>query len=293
MFRERIGRKYSTLSPGFKKLADFILTSHQRVAFMSASRLARHLDLDVATVTRFAQTLGYDGFTELSREIQEQVLDEMRKERIPITERLSAAQGSPLHTMWRDWVNIEQTIQEIHPERINSAVDALRAADHVYVVAEGAGIGLAQIMASYLSLVRCDAVVLTKGPFDIALDLKNLTSGDVVIGIGFTNYAYSATNALQYGRRAGAKTIGIVGQASCPIAEWAEILFICSEVEDSYLPSPTGAAAIIFALIYALIEDDPEKYRQELTRFQNTYDSLVGNSSRNEADGNWEMVDRL
>ncbi len=293
MFRERIGRKYSTLSPGFRKLADFILTSHQRVAFMSASRLARHLDLDVATVTRFAQTLGYDGFTELSREIQEQVLDEMRKERIPITERLSAAQGSPLHTMWQDWVNIEQTIQEIRPERIDSAVNALRAANHIYIIAEGAGIGLAQIMASYLSLIRCDAIVLTKGPFDIALHLKNLTSSDVVIGIGFTNYAYSATNALQYGRRVGAKTIGIVGQANCPIAEWAEILFICSEVEGSLLPSPTGAAAIIFALIYALIEDDPEKYRHELACFQGTYDSLIGDSSRSEADGNWEMVDRL
>ena len=292
MFRERIGRKYSELSPGFKKLADFILTSHQRVAFMSASRLARHLDLDVATVTRFSQALGYDGFTELIREIQEQVLDEMRQARIPVTDRLEAAKGSPLYTMWQDWANIEQTIQEISPERIAVAVEVLRAADHIYIVAEGGGIGLAHVMQSYLSMIRAGTIVLNQGPFDTAIALKNLTARDVVVGIGFTNYAYSATRALQHGRRVGAKTIGIVAQAGCPIAEWAEILFICSEVEGSFLPSPTGVMAIIFALVYALHLDKPEKYREELLHFQGTYDSLVEGTPRGAEGADWELIGR-
>jgi DNA-binding MurR/RpiR family transcriptional regulator len=293
MFRERIGRKYGDLSPGFRKLADFILTSHQRVAFMSASRLARYLDLDVATVTRFAQALGYDGFTELIREIQEQLLDEMRQARIPVTDRLEAAKGSPLHTMWQDWANMEQTIQEIRPERAASAVEALKTARHIYIIAEGVGIGLAQVMASYLSMIKPRTIVLNNGPFDTALELKALTAGDVIIGIGFTNYAYSATRALQYGRRVGAKTIGIVAQAGCPITDWAEILFICSEVEGSYLPSPTGVAAIIFALVYALLKDDPEGYRQERMRFQNTYDSLVEGTPRAEVDVEQDLIERF
>jgi len=293
MFRERIGRKYGELSPGFKKLADLILTSHQRVAFMSASRLARYLDLDVATVTRFAQALGYDGFTELIREIQEQLLDEMRQARIPVTDRLEAAKGSPLHTMWQDWANMEQTIKEIRPERAASAVAALRAARHVYIVAEGVGIGLAHSMATYLSMVKPRIVVLDKGPFDTALELKALTAEDAIVGICYTGYGYSAARALQYGRRLGAKTIGIVAQASCPIAGWAEILFICSEVEGSYLPSPTGMAAIIFALVYALLKDDPEGYRQERMRFQNTYDSLVEGTPRAEVDVEQDLIERF
>jgi len=293
MFRERIGRKYSELSPGFKKLADFVLTSHQRVAFMSASRLAHYLALDVATVTRFAQALGYDGFTELIREIQEQVLDEMRQARIPVTDRLEAAKGSPIHTMWRDWANMEQTIQEIRPERAASAVEALRAARHIYIVAEGVGIGLAHSMASYLSMIKPRIIVLDQGPYDTSLELKALTAEDAIVGICYTGYGYSATRALQYARRIGAKTIGIVAQAGCPIAEWAEILFICSEVEGSFLPSPTGMAAIIFVLVYALLSDDPEAYRQEVMRFQSTYDSLVEGTPRGEEDVPRRLIERL
>jgi DNA-binding MurR/RpiR family transcriptional regulator len=220
-------------------------------------------------------------------------LDEMRQARIPVTDRLEAAKGSPVHTMWQDWVNMEQTIQEIRPERIASAAEALRTANHVYVVAEGVGIGLAQVMASYLSMIKPDTVVLNKGPFDTAIELKDLTSHDVVIGIGFTRYAYSATRAIQYGRRTGARTIGIVAQAGCPIAEFAEILFVCSEVEGSYLPSPTGVAAIIFALVYSLHSDDPEGYRQELMRFQSTYESLVEGTPRGEVDVEQDLNTRF
>jgi DNA-binding MurR/RpiR family transcriptional regulator len=292
MFRERIGRRYSELSPSFKKLADFILTSHQRAAFMSASRLAHYLDLDVATVTRFAQALGYDGFTELIREIQEQVLDEMRQARVPVTDRLKATKGTPVHTMWQDWANMEQTIVELSPERAASAVAALRAARHIYIVAEGVGIGLAHSMA-YLSMIKPRIIVLDKGPFDTALELKALTAEDAVIGICYTGYGYSAARTLQYARRIGAKTIGIIAQAGCPIAEWAEILFICSEVEGNYLPSPTGMAAIIFALVYALLSDDPEGYRQEVIRFQNTYDNLVEGTPRGEVEIQRKLIDRL
>ena len=122
MFRERITRNYQSLSPSFKKIADFILTSHQRVAFLSASRLAKHLGVDVATVTRFAQQLGYDGYTQLIREIQEKVLEEMREARAPVTNRLNGAEGPFALTLWRDWANLDKTIKNIPPDQSEAAI---------------------------------------------------------------------------------------------------------------------------------------------------------------------------
>ena len=98
-FKERISHKYGELPPSFRKLADFILTSHQRAAFMSASRIARYLGLDVATVTRFSQHLGYEGYVELSHEIQDQVLDEMRAMQTTVAERIDATKGTPAEMM--------------------------------------------------------------------------------------------------------------------------------------------------------------------------------------------------
>jgi DNA-binding MurR/RpiR family transcriptional regulator len=293
MFRERISRRYQQLSPSFRRLADFILNHHQRAAFMSASRLAQHLDVDVATVTRFAQTLGYEGFTELSREIQEQVLEEMRQARAPVAERLNSAQGQVAQVLWQDWANLDKTISAIRPEVAADALSALKAANRVYICSEGVGAGLAAAMAAYLSVGKPGTVVLDRGPFDVALLLKDVTSQDVMIGIGFTNYAYTPTKAMEYARKVGAKTIGIIGQASCPLGHVSDFLFVGTQVENGYLPSLTGVAAIIFALSYALYAGESETYNQRLLDFQKAYAALTEGSDRGEVEVVTDLVNRF
>jgi DNA-binding MurR/RpiR family transcriptional regulator len=293
MFRERITRNYQSLSPSFKKIADFILTAHQRVAFMSASRLAKHLGVDVATVTRFAQQLGYDGYTQLIREIQEKVLEEMSEARAPVTDRLDAAEGPVAQTLWRDWANLEKTIQNIPPEQIEAALAALGSARRIFLVSEGVGAGLAHATAAYLRMCKQDVFPLTRGKFDLALSLKDLGSEDVVIGIGFTAYAYAATQALKLGRKVGAKTIGIIAQADCPIGGVAEILFSCSATEEGYLPSPAGVGAILFALVYSLLLSDAEAYSRELIRFQEVYTDLTEGTARGDEDVVEDLMGRF
>jgi DNA-binding MurR/RpiR family transcriptional regulator len=293
MFRERITREYQSLSPSFTKIADYVLAAHQRVAFMSASRLAKMLGVDVATVTRFAQYLGYEGYTELIREIQETVLGEMREARAPLTKRLEAAEGPFAQTLWRDWANMEKTILNIPADQAEAASAALREARRIYLVAEGTAAGLAQGMSAYLRMIKTDVVLLTQGPFDAALALKELKPGDVIIGIGFTSYAYAATQALRYGREAGAKTIGIISQADCPIGGEAEILLSCSATEDGYMPSPTCVSAILFALFYTLSRGDIEGYNRELVRFQDAYAVLTEGTARGDDDVVEDLIERF
>jgi DNA-binding MurR/RpiR family transcriptional regulator len=293
MFRERITRNYQSLSPSFKKIADFILVAHQRTAFMSASRLAKHLGVDVATVTRFSQQLGYDGYTQLIREIQETVLEELRNARAPVTERLENAEGPFAQTLWQDWANLEKTIQNIPEDQAEAALAALKSARRIYFVAEGTGAGLASAAASYLRMVKSDVFASTQGAFDLALALKNLGPEDVVVGIGFTSYAYAATQALRLGRQAGAKTIGIISQAGCPIGGVAEILISCSATEEGYLPSPTAISAILFALIYSLLLDDAEAYNQQLMHFQDAYAALTEGTARGDEDVVEDLIERF
>ncbi len=280
MFRERITRNYQSLSPSFKKLADFILTDHQRASFMSASRLAKYLGVDVATVTRFAQQIGYDGYTQLIREIQEKVLEELHEARAPFVERLEAAEGQFTQTLWRDWANLEKTIQNIPKEQADQALTALRSARRIYLVAEGMGAGMASSLASYLRMVKSEVIALTQGAFELAVALKDLGPEDVVLGIGFTRYAYAAAQALKVGRGFGAKTIGIISQADCPIGGEAEILLPCSATEEGYLPSTTATSAILFALFHSLTLDDAGTYNRELDRFQDAYVKLNEGTAR-------------
>lgn len=293
MFRERIARSYPSLSPNFRKIADFILASHHRAAFMSASRLARHLGMDVATVTRFAQYLGYEGYVQLIREIQEAVAEEMRQARAAVVEQQESARGLLAQILWRDWANLERTIRNLPLDQAEQAIAALRSARRIYLVGEGVGGGLAQVAGTYLRMIRADAVVLHEGLFDLALVLKDLGPQDLVIGIGFTSYAFAATRALELARKVGARTIGVISQADCPVAQAAEILLTCSAVENGYQPSPTGIAAILFALCYSFPLSDPEEYNRQLLRFQNCYAALTEGSPQGEVNVLPDLIQRF
>lgn len=284
MFREKITRQYPTLSPSFKRIADFVLASHQKAAFMSASRLAKHVEVDVATVTRFAQQIGYDGYIELIREIQEAVLEEMRESREPVLERLQSADGVFVQTMWRDWAGLETTIQALSSEYGRRAVEALANARRIYLIGEGVGGALAAAVQYYLKMIRPDVILLDRGPFETALDLKDLSAEDVVLGIGFTSYAHLSTQAVQLGNNAGATTIGVIAQADCPIGTYAQLLFSCAPGENGYLPSMSGIAAILFALVYGLFMLDAEEYNRKLVEFQGAYTELTNGTQRGEEE---------
>lgn len=284
MFRERITRQYSSLSPSFQRIADFILASHQRAAFLSASRLAKHVEVDVATVTRFAQQLGYEGYIELVREIQDAVLEEMRDCRAPLSERLRTAEGPFAQALWRDWANLENTIRALSSQDGQRAVMALAQARRVYLVGEGVGAALAAAAQQYLKIVRPEAILLDRGTFETAMELKGLGAEDVVVGIGFTRYARMSTQAIQWGNKAGATTIGVIAQADCPIGAHAQILLACATPERGYLPSMTCVAAILFALIYSVYRVDDEAYRGKLAQFQEAYADLTHGMQRGEEE---------
>src|SRR5512142_2668892 len=69
-WRERIAKAFDRMSASNRKVASFLIEHPTEAAFMTGSQLAYHLDLDPATIVRFAQSLGYPGYPELSADVQ-------------------------------------------------------------------------------------------------------------------------------------------------------------------------------------------------------------------------------
>ena len=62
---EIVKAHYANLTPSQKRLSDFILQNSYEAALLSSARLAERLSISEATVVRFAQTLGFDGYISL------------------------------------------------------------------------------------------------------------------------------------------------------------------------------------------------------------------------------------
>ena len=70
---ERIAASLDRLSPKQKQLARFLLGHKYSVSFASASQVGENVGASAATVVRFAQSLGYPGFSGLRAAIREEL----------------------------------------------------------------------------------------------------------------------------------------------------------------------------------------------------------------------------
>ena len=70
---QRIRNAYPKFSKGHKKIANVILNNYDKAAYMTASRLGNLAGVSESTVVRFANTLGFEGYSEFQQAVQELV----------------------------------------------------------------------------------------------------------------------------------------------------------------------------------------------------------------------------
>ncbi len=74
-FDERLAQARGVgLSPAFNKIASYIQAEPLDAAFSTAGKLAQELNLNQATVVRFAQHLDYSGWPELREELADRIV---------------------------------------------------------------------------------------------------------------------------------------------------------------------------------------------------------------------------
>ena len=66
-----------SFSKGQKRIANYILESYDKAAFMTASRLGKMVEVSESTVVRFAVELGFDGYPSMQKTLQELVRNKL------------------------------------------------------------------------------------------------------------------------------------------------------------------------------------------------------------------------
>jgi len=65
--------KYDEFSKGQRRIAQYIMESYDKAAFMTANKLGKTVGVSESTVVRFAADLGYDGYPAMQRALQEMI----------------------------------------------------------------------------------------------------------------------------------------------------------------------------------------------------------------------------
>ena len=189
-------------SKGQKKIAAYILSNYDKAAFMTASRLGKTVEVSESTVVRFAVELGYEGYPEMQKTLQELVRNKLTSvQRIEVASDQFGNQDVVSSVLQRDANAIRMTSDALDRGQMARAVEAILAARHIYIV----GVRSSAALANYLNFyfrnifdnVRLVSSTATSEMFE---QLLRVGKEDVVIGALFQPHGKAAAVRARFRR---------------------------------------------------------------------------------------------
>ncbi len=274
---EKIRQLYPQFTKSQRRLADFLATSYQEAAFMTASRLAHRLALNEATVIRFAQRLGYSGYPELMQDIQSVVRGELRAK---YETGEAAAAPDPFATLLNNEVEaLQQAMSQVAPELAREALNMLRGAQRVHVLGQGLAAPLAQLLAFSLRSLGLNAECLPADPPSLALFLGEIDARSAMVGIAVDFPAafgsLETANALRAAGQRGAHTLALSGSPISPCAQSAELAISLPPPEMLVWPSVAAMATLIDAVVQSLAAEDSAGVRSRIEWLNQAQESVL------------------
>lgn len=271
-------RRIKEKSDGFSKsqriIAEYITSSSEKAAYMTAAKLSQKTGVSESTVVRFATELGFDGYPDFQKSLQGAV-----KTQLTSVQRMELAcekigSRNVLESILKSDVGfIEKTLETIDKSQFEKSAEAISSANKIYITGIRSAAALAEFAGFYLHLIF-DNVQLIKstGGDDLFEQILNVGKGDVIIGISFPRYSKNTIKALKYAKANGATVIGITDSKSSPIVAEAELCLIAESDATSFVDSLAAPFSVINALIVAVGMSNREKMQKNLEKLERIWD---------------------
>lgn len=250
----RINECYGSLSKGQKILATYITDNYDKAVFLTAAKMGQVVGVSESTVVRFTTRLGYKGYPEFQKALEEMVRNKLNSiQRMEVTYgRIS--QSHILETVLQsDQEKIKDTLEHIDEHAFELAVDTIIKAKHIYIVGIRSCAPLAAFMAFYFNLMFENVTLLqTNNSSELFEQMVRISKDDVIIGISFPRYSMRTLKAMEFANNRNAKVITLTDSVHSPMNLYSSCNLIARSDMASIVDSLVAPLSVINALIVAL-----------------------------------------
>ena len=243
-----------TFSKGQKRIAAFILDNYDRAAFMTAAKLGETASVSESTVVRFAAQLGYDGYPNMQKALQELIRGRLTSiQRIQVSRDQMTGSDILGSVMQRDMNSIHDVIERLDREEFERVVDKLLNAKHIYILGVRSSSFLAGYLNFYLHLIfKNVTLVQSSAAGEIYEQMVHIGPGDVLVSISFPRYSKMAIHAVEFACRRGGDVVAVTDSPMSPMYKMASASLLASSDMISFVDSMAAPLSLLNALILAV-----------------------------------------
>lgn len=263
------------MSKSHKMIAGFISRHYDQAVFMTAAKLGETLGISESTVVRFADRIGYAGYPEFQRALEECV-----KGKLSDLQKMDEKYGNSTQSevlasvIAADIEKLQHTIDHLEPAAFESAVETILTADTIYIMGLRSNEPLAEFLHFYLNMIRGGVVLLkTTSVSETFEQMIRINDKDCFIGISFPRYSMRTLKAMEFASDRNAKVIAVTDSANSPICLYSSCNLLARSDMVSIVDSLVAPLSVINALVVALCLRSPLEVRRNLEMLEDAWNN--------------------
>lgn len=271
----RMNERFIKMSKGHKAIATYISDHYDQAVFMTAAKLGETVGVSESTVVRFATGLGYEGYPEFQKALEEWV-----KNKLNSVQKMGAKYGKSTQSeivgsvLAADIDKIQDTIVNLDMAAFEAAVDIILEAETVYLVGVRSCEPLADFLHFYLNMIRGNVVLVkTTSVTEMFEQMIRIGEKDAIIGISFPRYSMRTLKAIEFANDRNAKVITITDSIHSPMNLYSSCNLLARSDMVSIVDSLVAPLSLINALVVALCLKQPETVKKNLETLEEVWNN--------------------
>ncbi|MEU4083451.1 MurR/RpiR family transcriptional regulator [Streptomyces aureus] len=256
------------LSPGQRRIAQYLIEHITEAAFLSITDLAERVGVSQPSVTRFAAAVGFSGYPALRESLQAMALS-----------TLGSAPGTPAEVTSNELqAAVDAEIENLEnlrrdftdPDQIIRVGRALSQSAPLTVLGLRISVSLAEYFAYAARRIHPDVRVVTRGgsvAYDALLQSRE-AGGSWVLAFGMPRHAQETLTAMRVARSAGLQVALITDLGLGPLADEADVTFATGTGSRLVFDSYAAPVVLSAALLQAMTDADPERTQARLEEYE-------------------------
>lgn len=227
-----IKSRTSIMPRGQVAVADYIVKNKSTFWLLSVQEIATAAGVSHATVIRFCRALGYEGFSDFSRD----VVNIMRLE-ITVADRFSNASAIVdaretknasifKQVLSSEVESLNALANSVSDNDIKTCVNMMLEADAIYILGRMSSFPIALHFESTLSKVCKKCFLVPESELQAAAMLKKMTDRSLLFSIAYTRYSTSTISFTEMAYDKGCSVIAITNSLLSPIVQYSKLKFI-------------------------------------------------------------------
>ncbi|MEY2248388.1 MurR/RpiR family transcriptional regulator [Streptomyces sp. BF23-18] len=257
------------LSPGQRRIAQYLIEHLTEAAFLSITDLAERAGVSQPSVTRFAAAVGFSGYPALRESLQAIALSTLG----------SSTPGTPAEVTSNELqAAVDAEIENLEnlrrdftdPDQIIRVGRALSESAPLTVLGLRISGSLAEYFAYAARRIHPDVRVVTRGgsvAYDALLQSRE-AGGTWVLAFGMPRHAQETLTAMRVARSAGLKVALVTDLGLGPLADEADITFATGTGSRLVFDSYAAPVVLSAALLQAMTDADPERTQARLEEYE-------------------------